>query len=667
MIPEKQILEDKPRNKNMSVSEKELANAIRALSMDAVEQSKSGHPGMPLGFADVATVLFKDFLKFSSKNPEWPDRDRFVLSAGHGSMLLYSLLYLTGYEDISLEDIKNFRQLGSKTAGHPEVEMLAGIETTTGPLGQGLANAVGMAFAEKLMNARFPDLVGHDTYTAVGDGCLMEGISQEAISFAGHYKLNKLTVLFDDNNICIDGDTSLSTSEDHVGRFKACGWDVISIDGHNHGEIRNALKTAKSSPKPVMISCKTTIAYGSPNKSGSASSHGAPLGQEEIELTKKALNWPYGSFEVPDEILSEWRKAGVRSEDKVSAWQEKLNSHPDKAEFERLISGALPENWQESLHKFKAEAFEAKKKIATRQSSGNVLEVLTKDIPELIGGSADLTGSNNTKTSHTDSITIDNYQGRYVHYGIREHAMGAMMNGMALHGGIIPYSGTFLVFSDYCKPAIRLSALMKQKVIYVFTHDSIGLGEDGPTHQPIEHLDALRLIPDLIVLRPCDTVETAECWEIALSEKGAPIALSLTRQGLEPAVMESSSVNKSAKGGYVISAEKNSHQVTIIASGSEVEIAIVAQKELEESGIGARVVSMPAVTLFDKQSKSYKQEVLGEVPAVAIEASKALSYYRYAKTFIGMESFGASAKAVDLYEHFSITSKRIIKEVKEIL
>jgi len=664
MIPEKQQVEGSVSSK---LDDKKLANAIRALSMDAVEQAKSGHPGMPLGFADVATVLFKDFLKFSSKNPAWPDRDRFVLSAGHGSMLIYSLLYLTGYEDITLEDIKNFRQLGAKTAGHPEVEMLAGIETTTGPLGQGIANAVGMAFAEKLMAARFPDLVDHYTYAAVGDGCLMEGISQEAISFAGHHKLDKLIVLFDDNNICIDGEVGLTTSEDHIARFKACGWEAFRIDGHDHDEIRAAIAKAKESNKPTMIACKTTIAYGSPNKSGSSSSHGAPLGAEEIELTKQALDWPYGAFEVPEEVLAEWRKAGSRGDQAVADWQSKLDSNKGKAEFERLISGELPSSWSEALYEFKKQASQELKKVATRQSSGQVLEVLTKEIPELIGGSADLTGSNNTRSSHTGDITPGNYEGRYVYYGIREHAMGAMMNGMALHGGIIPYSGTFLVFSDYCKPAIRLAALMEQKVVYVFTHDSIGLGEDGPTHQPIEHLDALRLIPNLVVLRPCDTVETAECWELALTLQHKPVALSLTRQGLEQLVTEGSKRNNSANGGYVLRKEDNDHKATIVASGSEVELAVAAKQQLEAEGIGVRVVSMPAVTLFEQQGQAYIKGCLGDVPVVAVEASKSLSYNRFADKFIGMESFGASAKATDLYEHFGITTKRIINEVKELI
>ncbi len=647
----------------MSVNHQQLAAAIRALSIDAVEQANSGHPGMPLGIADVATVLFKDFLKFSSTNPSWPDRDRFILSAGHGSMLLYSLLYLTGHQDITLDDLKNFRQLGAKTAGHPEVEMLEAIETTTGPLGQGIANAVGFAFAEKLLSNRFPDLVDHHTYALVGDGCLMEGISQEAISFAGHYKLNKLIVLFDDNNICIDGEVGMATSEDHLARFKACNWAAERVDGHDPEAIAAALSRAKKSDKPSLIACKTTIAFGSPNKAGSSASHGAPLGKEEVELTKQSLNWPHAPFTVPQEILAEWQQAGQRSEADLLAWQKKLAASPKREEFERLMSGALPENWLAEVAAYQEKLVAEQPSVATRKASGNILELFTKNIPELIGGSADLTGSNNTKTKETAAITPDDFSGRYVHYGIREHAMGAIMNGLALHKGVIPYSGTFLVFSDYLKPALRLSALMEQRVIYVFTHDSIGLGEDGPTHQPIEHLDALRLVPNLTVFRPADAYETVEAWQYALSSH-KPTALSLTRQNIPTVTKEFRTENYSSKGGYIVSDTEIAQQATIIASGSEVQIALEAQQILAEQNIGVRVVSMPSISLFEQQDKNYQNEILGDVDKIiAIEASNSHNYYKFAQKFIGMQSFGASAKAVDLYEHFEITSSKLVAEI----
>lgn len=646
--------------------DKYLANAIRSLAMDAIEKANSGHPGLPLGFADVATILFKNHLKFSSKQPNWANRDRFILSAGHGSMLIYALLYLCGYEDITLEDIKNFRQLGAKTAGHPEVEMLAAIETTTGPLGQGLANAVGIALAEKLLAAKFPDLIDHYTYVMVGDGCLMEGISQEAISFAGHHKLNKLIVLFDNNNICIDGSVDLATSEDQKLRFTACGWNVIDIDGHNYTEIDQAIEQAKNSDKPSMISCKTTIAYGSPNKSGSAKSHGSPLGAEEIKLTKSFLELPQNEFEVSEDILTSWRQIGQAGESLYQEWQYKLDNSKAKNDFNNFLAKKYA-SFEAELVKMKQDIVSKKQEIATRASSGKILELLTKNIPQLIGGSADLTGSNNTKTSHTDSITQNNYKGRYVHYGIREHGMAAIMNGLALYGGFIPYSGTFLVFSDYCKPAVRLSALMAQQVIYVFTHDSIGLGEDGPTHQPVEHLDALRLIPNLTVIRPCDTIETIEAWQFALNSHDKPVALSLTRQAVQQLSNETTSNNNVAKGGYIIAKEENEYQATLIASGSEVEIAMAAKLLLEQENIGVRVVSMPAVTIFAEQNAQYISDCLGNGPKIAIEASKAYSYDKFANKFIGMNSFGASGKAEDLYEHFGLTAENIIKELKKLL
>ncbi len=656
----------KERKISALVPEDQLANAIRALAMDGVERAKSGHPGLPLGFADVATILYKNHLKFSSKDPKWPNRDRFILSAGHGSMLLYALLYLCGYEDITIEDLKNFRQLGAKTAGHPEVEMLAAIETTTGPLGQGLANAVGMAFAEKLLAARFNDLIDHYTYVMVGDGCLMEGIAQEVISFAGHHQLNKLIVLFDDNNICIDGEVGLTSSEDQQARFRACGWNVLEIDGHNYQEIDQALASAKKSPKPTMIACKTVIAYGSPNKSGSAKAHGSPLGDAEIQLTKSALAWPYAEFEIADHILHEWRNIGAAGHKLCLEWQDRLARHEAKQDFNDFLNKKIPD-FSADIIKLKQELVAAKKPIATRQASGDILELFTKNITQLIGGSADLTGSNNTKTTYTDSITRNNYQARYIHYGIREHGMAAMMNGLALYGGFIPYGGTFLVFSDYCKPAIRLSALMAQQVIYVFTHDSIGLGEDGPTHQPIEHLDALRLVPNLTVIRPCDTVETLEAWQIALSSKEKPVVLSLTRQALKQFSQEASLTNNVAKGGYIIAAEQHAYRATLVASGSEVEIAMEAKSLLEAEQIGIRVVSMPAITIFAEQTKEYINSCLGSGPKIAIEASRAYSYDAFVDKFIGMRGFGASGKAADLYQYFGLTAENISKELKKLL
>lgn len=652
------------------VSNKELANAIRTLSIDAIEKASSGHPGMPLGMADVTTVLFKDFLKFSSNNPDWPDRDRFILSAGHGSMLLYSLLYLTGYRDITLDDIKKFRQLGSKTAGHPEYGHISGIETTTGPLGQGISNAVGMAFAEKMMNARFPEITDHYTYVIAGDGCLMEGISQESISFAGHHKLNKLILFFDDNNISIDGDTNITTSDNQSLRFEASNWNTISINGHDYQEISDAIIKAKNSDKPTLIACKTTIAFGSPNKAGSSSSHGSPLGNEEAKLTKENLGCSDKEFYVPENTLAQWRKIGSQHDDLFSAWEKSLHSieNTKKQEFLRLVNQELPGNWQESIKKLKQEIFDKKETYATRKSSGIVLELLTKEIPELIGGSADLTGSNNTKTSYTNPITPTDFSGRYVHYGVREHAMAGIMNGIALHKGFIPYSGTFLVFSDYCKPAIRLSSLMKQKVIYIMTHDSIGLGEDGPTHQPVEHLESLRAIPDLLVLRPCDIYETLECWELALATKDKPVLFSLTRQNLPFSVSSYTDNNRSECGGYIISQEHSELQATIIATGSEVSIAIEAQAQLKTQGISARVVSMPCLELFEQQSDEYQEKVLGKTSnIVAVEAAYSPKFYKYAKKLIGMKSFGASGKYQDLYNHFGITKEKIIDEITKAL
>ncbi len=646
-----------------------MANAIRALAMDSVERANSGHPGMPMGMADVATVLFTKFLKFDPKAPNWPDRDRFVLSAGHGSMLLYALLYLTGYEDMSLDDLKNFRQLGAKTAGHPEYGHASGIETTTGPLGQGLANAVGMALAERLAAARFgDDLIDHHTYVIAGDGCLMEGISHEAISLAGHLNLSKLIVLFDDNGISIDGPTSLSVSDDQTARFKASGWDVRSVDGHDADAVEKAIKAAKRTNKPSLIACKTTIGYGAPKKAGTSGSHGAPLGKDEIAGTRAALGWTAEPYEIPTDILTTWRKAGGRGAKQRTAWDAKLAAKESTTRdgFLRAIAGDLPDGWEVTLTKYKKKLSEDAPKLATRASSQKALEVLTDIIPEMIGGSADLTGSNNTKTPATAPIKTGDFSGRYIYYGVREHAMAAVMNGMALHGGVIPYGGTFLVFTDYCRPSIRLSALMQQRVVYVMTHDSIGLGEDGPTHQPVEHLAALRAIPNLQVFRPCDAVEVAECWALALHSRTTPSILALTRQGLPTIRTVPLDENLCARGGYVmLEAAAGPRQVTLIATGSEVEIAVAARTRLEAEGVGTAVVSMPCFELFDKQDAAYREGVLGYgAIRIGIEAAIRQGWDRYLGLdgqFIGMEGFGASGPAEELYEHFGITADALVR------
>lgn len=658
------------------ISHQEMADAIRVLAMDAVEQADSGHPGMPMGMADVATVLFADILKYDPAHPHWPDRDRFVLSAGHGSMLLYALLYLTGYEDMTLEEIKRFRQLGAKTAGHPELGEAAGIETTTGPLGQGLANAVGMAMAERALNAEYGDgLVDHYTYCIAGDGCLMEGISQEAISLAGHLRLNKLIVLFDDNGISIDGPTSLSTSEDHLARFKACGWDVQAVDGHDPVAVAQALYNARAAEAPSMIACKTTIAKGAPGKAGTAASHGAPLGAEEVAATRLALGWRHGPFDIPQAILSAWREAGARGAADFDAWTQRLHESGRETAFCARIAGDLSEGWAEALSKLKRRLAVNQPKEATRKSSQAVLDVIAPHVPELIGGSADLTGSNNTKPEASTLFGAANsadYGGRYIHYGIREHAMAAAMNGIALHGGLVPYGGTFLVFSDYCRPAIRLSALMKQRVIYVMTHDSIGLGEDGPTHQPVEHLAALRAMPNLHVLRPCDATETAECWALALASRETPSVLALSRQGLPHLRADYSEENLCARGAYVLNAAQGEHRITLIGTGSEVHLCVEAASQLHQAGIGARVVSMPCWELFAQQSESYREQVLGDerVLKVACEAAVEFGWQRWLGDqgiFIGMASFGASAPAKDLYPHFGITAEAMVEAVKKAL
>ncbi len=645
-----------------------LANAIRALSMDSVQKANSGHPGLPMGMADVATVLFTQFLKFDAAEPHWPDRDRFILSAGHGSMLLYSLLFLLGYKDMTLEELKNFRQLGSKTAGHPEFGHATGIETTTGPLGQGLGNSVGFAIAERHLNSRFGnDLVNHKTYVLAGDGCLMEGISQESITLAGHLKLSNLIVLWDDNGISIDGKLSMADSTDQLARFASANWNVMRVDGHNADEIAAALSSVQTSDKPSLIACKTIIGYGAPNKQGTAATHGSPLGAEEITGARKGLGWDHAAFIVPQDLLEDWRAAGARGCNARIEWEKRLAASDRKAEFDRIISGALPSGLDDAITNYKKELANNPPALATRNSSQNALDVINSVVPETIGGSADLTGSNNTKSKEMKPLNAADYGGRYIYYGIREHGMAAAMNGLALHGGIIPYGGTFLTFTDYCRPSIRLSALMEQRVIYVMTHDSIGLGEDGPTHQPVEHLAALRVIPHLKVFRPCDAVETAECWQLALHNKG-PSILALTRQKLKPARLSYSAKNLCALGAYEMATSEKKTKAVIFASGSEVEIALEAKGVLDKAGTPARVVSVPSMELFEKQSRAYKEKLLGaEKIRIAIEAGVRTGWDPFIGTsgkFIGMTGFGASAPAEDLYKHFGITAKAVVKAAR---
>ena len=657
---------------NASPLHQDMANALRFLAVDAVQKANSGHPGMPMGMADVATVLYTRFLNFNASDPAWADRDRFILSAGHGSMLLYALLHLTGYEDFSLEELKNFRQLGSRTAGHPEYGHGAGIETTTGPLGQGIANAVGMALAERMLADRFgSDLVDHNTYVIAGDGCLMEGISHEAASFAGRLGLGKLTVLFDDNGISIDGSTDIAVNDDQMMRFGACGWDVSFCDGHDPDAIAQAINGAhEATDKPSLIACKTMIGFGSPNKAGTAATHGAPLGDEEIAATREALNWPHSPFEIPEAVSSAWRRVGAMKSAKMEAWRKRLEDSGRKAEFERLISGTLPKDWLVSVQDFKRKHSAEKTKVATRKASQETLDVLAEAIPELAGGSADLTGSNLTKAKSQKPVTPGDFSGSYIHYGVREHGMAAAMNGIALHGGFVPYGGTFLIFTDYCRPAIRLSALMKQRVIYVMTHDSIGLGEDGPTHQPVEHLASLRAIPNLNVYRPCDVVETAECWAASLETSSTPSVLSLSRQGLPCLRTEHTDENLSAKGGYVLAEAEAKRAVTLIASGSEVEIAMQACDQLKAEGISAAVVSMPCLDKFEEQSQEYRDQVIHpDTPVVVVEAAIEQSWGKYIGRngkFVGMSTFGASAPANELYEHFGITTQNVVNAAKQI-
>ena len=635
-----------------------LANAIRALSMDAVEAAKSGHPGMPMGMADAATVLFSRFLKFDPADPHWPDRDRFVLSAGHGSMLLYSLLYLTGYSSITLDNIRRFRQLGSPCAGHPEYGHADGVETTTGPLGQGFGNAVGMALAERILNARFGDeLVDHRTYVIASDGDLMEGISHEAASLAGHLKLNRLIVLFDDNHVSIDGDTALTESTNVLERFEAYGWAAARVDGMDGAAVAAALQKAQASNKPVLIACRTTIGFGAPKRAGTAKAHGEALGAEEVAGARLALNWPYPAFEIPADILSQWRAIGAGGNAARKSWEARRASSPRRAAFDEAIAGEIPASLAPALAELKKKIAAEKPSVATRKASEMALEVINAHMPATIGGSADLTGSNNTKTKDMKDITPGDFSGRYIHYGVREHGMAAAMNGMALHRGIFPYSGTFLIFSDYCRPAIRLAAIMGQRVIHVMTHDSIGLGEDGPTHQPVEQLASLRAMPNLLVFRPADAVETAECWELALAQKNRPSILALTRQNVPTVRTGHSSENLSACGAYVLAEEANA-RVTFHATGSEVEIALKARELLKAKGILSRVVSMPCWELFEEQPETYRDRVLGHgTIKVAIEAAAPFGWERYtgpAGCFIGMHGFGASAPYKDLYKHFGI-------------
>ena len=649
-----------------------MANALRALAMDAVEAANSGHPGMPMGMADVATVLFAEHLKFDPTDPHWPDRDRFVLSAGHGSMLLYGLLHLTGYPGVTLDEIKHFRQLGHMTAGHPEYGHIVGAEVTTGPLGQGITNAVGMAFAERLLNARFGDaLVDHYTYVIAGDGCLMEGISHEALSIAGHYQLGKLIVFWDNNSISIDGSTGLSVSDDQEMRFRAHGWHVQAVDGHDPQAVSKAIAAAKAvTDKPSMIACRTTIGLGAPSKAGTAGAHGAALGAKEIEGARIKLNWPYDAFEVPDDIRAQWKEVAAKGAAPHGAWKQRhAAAKPGLREaFDRQIVGELTPGWDKAIVELIAKFAADKPKLATRQASQQVLNALVPVLPELLGGSADLTPSNLTQAKGQPVATPKDFSGSYVHWGVREHGMAAAMNGIAVHGGLVPYGGTFLVFADYNRPSIRLAALMGIRVIHVMTHDSIGLGEDGPTHQPVETLAALRAIPNLLVFRPADPIETAECWALALQHKTRPSILALSRQGI-PTLRTSGAENSSARGAYVLVPASGPRQATILATGTEVALAVAAREKLEAEGIPTAVVSMPSWELFAEQTHAYRTEVLGESDnRVAVEAAVGFGWERWIGTkgrFVGMSSFGASGPAEKLYQHFGITVEAVVAAAKE--
>ena len=654
-----------------------MANALRALAMDAVEQAKSGHPGMPMGMADVATVLFTKFLRFDPKMPDWPDRDRFVLSAGHGSMLLYALLHLTGYPDMTLDELKRFRQLGSRTAGHPERGHASGIETTTGPLGQGFGNSVGMALAERLLAAEFGDeVVDHRTYVLASDGDLMEGVSHEGASLAGHLGLNKLIVLYDDNSISIDGPTGLSFSDDPMLRFRGYGWAAERIDGHDHAAVAEAIERALKSDRPSLIACRTTIAFGAPTKAGTAAAHGAPLGAAEIAGARERLGWNEPPFVIPEDIRAEWRAAGARGEPVRRAWEVRLQSQPAerRGEFLRRQRSELPASVDAAITGLCDEFRRSNAKLATRQASGAVLDGLTRVVPELVGGSADLTPSNNTKAKDQKDVRRGDFAGHYIRYGVREHGMAAAMNGITVHRGLIPYGGSFLTFTDYCRPAVRLSAFMGTGVIYVMTHDSIGLGEDGPTHQPIEHLASLRAMPGLYVFRPADAVETAECWELALRRRDGPSVLALTRQALpllrNGASLQGTDRNLCACGAYVLAEGRDARQVTLLATGSEVSIAMAAREKLAQDGIVAAVVSMPCWELFEAQPPNYRAAVLGSAPRVAVEAAVQFGWERWLGphgAFIGMTGFGASAPGEALFPHFGITPEKVAEAARSLL
>ena len=658
----------------MSVKFNQLSNAIRFLSIDAVQKANSGHPGMPMGMADVATTLFKYHLRFNPKNPNWINRDRFILSAGHGSMLLYSLLYLTGYKSISIEDLKKFRQLNSICAGHPEYKKGTGIETTTGPLGQGLGNAVGMAIAEEIFKKKFgSNIINNKTYVIASDGDLMEGISHESMSLAGHLKLKNLIVFFDNNKISIDGSTSLSVSDNYKKRFESYGWNFLDIDGHNEKQISKSISKASKSNKPTIISCKTVIGFGSPNKSGKASSHGSPLGDDEIALVRKKLKWNYGPFEVPKVILDEWRKIGEKGEHLEKKWQKTIDKKNPKIKYDlekNYINSELGE-LEQIIEKAKVKNFEIKPSLATRQCSMATIESISAILPQLIGGSADLSGSNNTKTNNSKVINSKNFNGNYIHYGVREHGMAAVMNGLALYGGLIPFGGTFLIFSDYCKPSIRLSALMGLKVIYIFSHDSIGLGEDGPTHQPIEQLAGLRAIPNFNVFRPADINETLECWELALKSHSTPSAIILSRQKVPYINPGSSKVNKCENGAYIVNITSHESNITLVASGTEVELALKVQNKLKENNIHSKVISMPCMELFDKQSETYKKDIIEENSLViTLEAGSISHWQKYIKhkgLNLGIDKFGESAPYKEIYDHFNLTEDKITSLIQKKL